>query len=251
MHNSRRQPLVAPTVAAVVLAGGSGTRLGADRNKGYLPLGGGTAVGLSLTTMAGLPGLRRLVLVVRAEDVELAEQTIETELPHSRVPVELVEGGQSRHASEERALRHLAPSIEDDDLDLVLIHDSARPLCSPMLVAELVRTAGEHGGAVPGLPADDLMRLDEGGHASSLPGRHVRVQTPQVFAAKPLLAAYECASQASFEGTDTSATVEHFSSVRIQHVPGEEQNFKITYPKDLYIANQLVLNQSQPGAQGG
>jgi 2-C-methyl-D-erythritol 4-phosphate cytidylyltransferase len=242
---SRDGSTLAPRVAAVVLAGGSGSRMGGGRNKGYLPLGGGTAVGLSLATMAGLPGLRRLVLVVRVDDIELAKRTVESELPNPAVPVELVQGGHSRHSSEERALRHLAPAIENDEVNLVLIHDSARPLCSRALVTELVRTAAGYGGAVPGLPADDIAALDSRGQLTTLSARHVRVQTPQVFAAGPLLSAYERAAEAGFEGTDTSASVERFSSVRIQYVPGEERNFKITYPKDLYLANQLVLNQAR------
>ena len=237
-------PIAQPTVAAVVLAGGSGVRVGGGRNKAYLPLGERTVVGLSLCTMAGARGLRRLILVVRTEDVELAERTIEAEVPHSSVSVELVRGGESRHASEDRALHHLAPAIDNGSLDLVLVHDAARPLCSPRLVAALVRAAGEHGGAVPGLPADDLVQVDGAGNAVPLIGRYIKVQTPQAFAAKQLLAAYRRASEVGFEGTDTSACIERFSSLRIQHVPGEEENFKITYPHDLYIANQFVLNRA-------
>ena len=101
-----------PATAAVVLAGGSGLRVGHDRNKAYLPLGERTAVGLSLSTMSAAPGVCRLVLVVRADDVDLAERTIEQELPRCPVPIELVVGGGSRHGSEERALRHLEPAIE-------------------------------------------------------------------------------------------------------------------------------------------
>jgi 2-C-methyl-D-erythritol 4-phosphate cytidylyltransferase len=193
--------------------------------------------------MAGIRGLRRLILIVRAEDAELAERTIEGEVPPWSVPVELVYGGESRHASEDRALHHLTPAIHNGDVDLVLIHDAARPLCSPMLVADLVRTAAEYGGAIPGLPADDLVQVDADGKFVSLLGHHVRVQTPQAFAAKQLLAAYRRASEIGFEGTDTSACIERFSSLQIRCVPGEQGNFKITYPHDLYTANQLVLNR--------
>lgn len=229
-----------PKVAAVVLAGGSGVRVGEGRNKAYLPLGGRTAVGLSLHTMATLVGLNRLVLVVRPDDVELAERTLGEEFPRPAVPVELVLGGGTRHCSEERALRHLEPAIRSGEVDLVLIHDAARPLCSPSLVAELARVAGRHGGAVPGLASNDLAQVDGDGNLIPLVGRHVRVQTPQVFAAEPLLEAYGRAAEVGFDGTDTAACLERFSSLNVYYVPGEEQNFKITYPHDLLIANQLV-----------
>ena len=231
-----------PTIAVVVLAGGSGLRIRHDRNKAYLPLGDRTAVGLSLQTMANAvgPGLRRLVLVVRDDDVDLAERTLDDELPRPPVPVELVVGGTSRHGSEEHALRRLEPAIRAGGLDLVLIHDAARPLCSPELVGELVRAAHAHGGAVPGLATDDLAAVDPSGALVPLAGTHVRIQTPQVFAAAPLLDAYHQAADAGFEGTDTSACVERFSPLTVMHVDGEEQNFKITYPHDLHVATEFV-----------
>jgi 2-C-methyl-D-erythritol 4-phosphate cytidylyltransferase len=71
-------------------------------------------VGLSLSAMSAAPGLRRLLLVVRADDVELAERTLEEEFPRPPVPVELVLGGGTRHGSEEQALRHLEPAIRGD-----------------------------------------------------------------------------------------------------------------------------------------
>jgi 2-C-methyl-D-erythritol 4-phosphate cytidylyltransferase len=228
------------SVAAVVLAGGSGLRIGQGRNKAYLPLAGQTAVGLSLRTMVGLPGLRRLLLVVRADDVDLAERTLDEELPHPPVPVELVLGGSTRHGSEDRALQHLAPAVATGEVDLVLIHDAARPLCSPNLVIQLLEAAAAHGGAVPGLVADDLARIDEDGNLTPLTGDHVRVQTPQAFVAAPLLEAYRRASEAGFDSTDTSACIERFSPMRVQHVAGEQQNFKITYPHDLYAAESFV-----------
>jgi 2-C-methyl-D-erythritol 4-phosphate cytidylyltransferase len=189
--------------------------------------------------MATAPGLRRLVLVVRAEDVDLARRTVDAE-PALPVAVELVVGGRSRHGSEERALRHLEPAVDAGEVDLVLVHDAARPLCSPALVSTLVRAAAEHGGAVPGLVADDLAAAGDDHTLVPLTGTHVRVQTPQVFAAAPLLAAYRRAAEERFEGTDTASCVERFSDLDVVHVPGEERNFKITYPHDLHIADAFV-----------
>jgi 2-C-methyl-D-erythritol 4-phosphate cytidylyltransferase len=240
-----------PAAAAVVLAGGSGVRVGQGRNKAYLPVGGRTVVTTSLRAMATAPGLRRLVLVVRADDVALAERTLAEELPDPPVPVELVLGGATRHGSEERALRHLEPAIRAGAVDLVLIHDAARPLCSPELVAALVRAAADHGGAVPGLPADDLAAVEADGTVVPLVGRHVRVQTPQAFAALPLLQAYQRAAGTGFDGTDTAACVERFSSLAVRSVPGERENFKITYPADVYLADRFLRGAVPTLQQGG
>jgi 2-C-methyl-D-erythritol 4-phosphate cytidylyltransferase len=234
-------------VAVVVLAGGSGLRVGGDRNKAYLPLAGRTAVGISLRTMAVATNPQRLVLVVRADDVELAERTLADEFPHPPVPVELVAGGASRHGSEERALRHLEAAIRAGELDLVLIHDAARPLCSPELVTTLVCAAATSGGAVPGVVADDLAAIADDGTLVPLAGRHVRIQTPQVFAAAALLEAYRQAAEVGFEGTDTAACLERFSSLKVTYVPGEEQNFKITYPHDVALADELVRRRDARG----
>ena len=241
-RSASRNGAADPTVAVVVLAGGSGLRVGHDRNKAYLPLGARTAVGMSLQTMATatMPGLRRLVLVVRSDDRELAERTLDEEFSRPPVPVELVVGGSTRHGSERQALLHLESDIRAGAVDLVLIHDAARPLCSPGLVGELVRVAAANGGAVPGLLADDLVAVDDDGMLMPLVGTHVRIQTPQVFAAAPLLEAYHRAAEAQFDGTDTSSCVERYSSLTVVSVAGEPQNFKITYPHDLHLANELV-----------
>jgi 2-C-methyl-D-erythritol 4-phosphate cytidylyltransferase len=71
----------------------------------------------------------------------------------------------------------------------------------------------------------------------------VRVQTPQVFAAAPLLEAYGRAAAAGFEGTDTASCVERFSALPVVHVAGEERNFKITYPHDLLVADAFVRDR--------
>jgi 2-C-methyl-D-erythritol 4-phosphate cytidylyltransferase len=241
----RFRPVVDPRVAAVVLAGGSGLRAGAGRNKVYLPLAGRTIVARSVATMSTLAGVRRLLLVIRPEDEGLAREILSGETPAPPVPVEFVAGGPTRHASEAHALRHLAGAIESGKLDLVLIHDAARPLGSARLAIEVVRAAARHGAALPGLAVEDLAQLGPDGSLGTLTNGYIRVQTPQVFAAAPLLAAFRAAEKAGFEGTDTSACIERFTSLRVQSVPGEPENFKITYPGDFYLAEQLLLNHNE------
>ena len=231
-------------VAAVVLAGGSGTRVGAAVNKVYLPLAGRSVISRSLATFAEVPGIDVLVLVVRPADRERAEAILAGEV--DRPGVELVHGGASRQESELRALRHLAARIEAAAVDVVLIHDGARPLVSPALAAEVIAAARAHGGAVPGLHRRDLARVTPDGR--HLAGRAeaglFAVQTPQGFRAGPLLAAYEEAAREGFTGTDTASCVERFADLRVRAVPGEPSNIKITYPHDLVIAERVLAGQS-------
>lgn len=226
---------------AVVLAGGRGTRVGADGNKAYLPLAGRRMVSWTLESLSDVPEVERIVLVTRAEDTARARDTLRRELPG--LAVEIVEGGRSRHESELKALRYLADDIREGTVRVVLIHDAARPLAGPGLMRAALQVAQEFGGAVPTLPSHDLIRVDDTvvspvDQDDSL----VRVQTPQAFRAKPLLHAYEAAQQAAFEGTDTSASVERFSDVDVRAFQGDERNLKVTYAHDLFLAERLLAD---------
>ncbi|MFI5609711.1 2-C-methyl-D-erythritol 4-phosphate cytidylyltransferase [Amycolatopsis sp. NPDC051903] len=224
------------TAAGVVLASGAGTRVGAALNKVYLPVAGRRVVAWSLAAFAAVAGLGVLVLVIRPEDEALAGEV----LAAHPGKIEVVTGGATRQASELNALRHLAPRIEAGTVDAVLIHDAARPLVTPALIADVLAQTREHGGAVPGLAADDVVSMAaDGSVAARLPGA-IRVQTPQGFRAQPLLAAYEQAAAEGFLGTDTASCMERFSGLPVRWVPGGVENMKITYPHDLAVAERLL-----------
>ena len=222
------------TAAAVVLASGAGTRVGAKLNKVYLPLAGRRVVAWSLDAFRQVPGIGVLVLVIRPQDADLAEEVL---AGHGNV--EVVPGGDTRQASELNALRHLAPRITGGRVDAVLLHDAARPLVHPELIGAVLARTREDGGAVPGLAADDVFGVDAGHLVAQVPGA-IRVQTPQGFRAGPLLEAYEEAEREGFVGTDTSSCMERFSSLPIRWVPGAPENLKITYPHDLVAAERLL-----------
>jgi 2-C-methyl-D-erythritol 4-phosphate cytidylyltransferase len=230
------------THAGIVLAAGSGTRVGNSRNKVYLPLAGRRIVTWSLEVFRKIPGIGRLVLVVRDDDRDLAAEVLDRELPG--VPVDLVTGGATRHESEYRALLHLASEIERGEIDVVLVHDAARPLAPLRTVEEVLATAIRAGSAIPALPCEDVVGVDEHGRMSHA-GRSgmVRVQTPQAFRSGPLLAAYRAAASDGFTGTDTASCVERYQGLPVQVVSGDPRNIKVTYADDLFTA-ELILTTS-------
>ena len=218
-------------VAAVVLAGGSGSRMGADRNKVLLELGGEPLLRHSVRTATTVADVQVVLVVVRPGD----EPDLSGDWP---VPVETAPGGATRHDSEWSALQHLRPRIESGAVDVVAIHDGARPLATIALWDADVDAAREHGGALPARPAVGLVRHD-GGELPDL----VTVQTPQAFRARPLLEAYAAAVRDGFTGTDTAACVAAYSvdpDLRLRAVAGEASNLKVTWADDLPLAERLL-----------
>src|SRR6266540_364379 len=225
--------------AGIVLAAGSGTRIGHSHSKVYLPLAGRPILVWSLELLWRVPGVDRLVLATRAEELELAAGVLERELPG--VPVELVSGGPSRHESEYRALAHLAADIRGGRVAAVLIHDAARPLASLAMTERVLAAALRRGAAVPGVPAENVLAVDPSGRVTADGAeRLVTIQTPQAFRARPLLEAHEAAARDGFTGTDTAACVERYSELEVAVVPGDPGNLKVTFPDDLLVAERLL-----------
>lgn len=230
-----------------MLAAGMGTRVGADGNKAYLPLAGASMVSWSVTAVADTPEIDRTVLVYRRGERGVAERMLAAEVAGH--DVELVEGGDTRHGSEFNVLRHLRADIESGAVDVVLVHDAARPLAGPDLMSAALHTARTFGGAIPGVPAGDVVRDDGGGHPAAVSGPLVRVQTPQAFRAAPLLAAYLAADAAGFDGTDTSACIRRFTDVAVHVFAGSAGNFKVTYPHDVEIAAHVLAARLTGGSR--
>jgi 2-C-methyl-D-erythritol 4-phosphate cytidylyltransferase len=220
-------------VASVVLAAGTGTRFGHTMNKVWLQLNGKHIISRSLANSVASFSNVRSILVINPDDEAFARDALAQDgMPAS---IEIVHGGASRHESEYKALQYLKADILAGNIDLVLIHDGARPLATPQVFAAIADGAHTHGGAIPTIALSDL-EMDTAREETV-----ARVQTPQGFRAAQLLEAYEKAAVSGFIGTDTAACMEQFfPEVKTVAVPGDVFNIKITYPQDLAIAELLV-----------
>ncbi len=224
-----------PPTAVVVVAAGAGTRVGAPVNKVLLPLLGRPVLAWALRTACSLPYVARVVVVVRPQDTDLVERLVREHLDEDQ-EVSVVTGGATRHDSEQRGLSVLREDVQRGRLDLVAVHDAARPLADAALFEAVVRAAHLHGAAVPVRPQAGVLARDGLGHVAGLAG----VQTPQVFRAGPLLAAYDRAAVEGFAGTDTAGCVAAYTDLVVHAVPAPATNLKITFPEDVELAARLL-----------
>lgn len=228
---------------AVILCAGQGSRMRAGRNKVFLPLGGRPLLVSTAEAFARTPSIDEILLVAHPAEVEHVREAVVAAYGVPRVS-DVIAGGVTRHQSEERALEALRPRIVSGAVGVMLIHDGARPLVTPEEIAALVAAARAEGGALLGTPVtmgETLARLAPDGTVVELlpTGNLWRAQTPQAFAARGLLAAYDAARTASFEGTDTAASYERLGHV-VTMVPGSPANLKVTTPEDLLRAEALL-----------
>lgn len=221
--------------AIVLLAAGSGSRFGHATNKVWLPLSGKTVICRTISNAHIAFPNARLLLVISPDDEAMAREILDKEIPN--IDIEFTYGGSTRHGSEYQALMHLKNDIQSGDIDVVLIHDGARPLATPDLYKKIAEVAVEKGGAIPTTTINPV-EIDFS-HDTQI----VRVQTPQGFRAKELLTAYEKAEVDGFVGTDTGACVEtYFPEIKAIAVEAEVNNLKITFAHDLQLAEALLTS---------
>ncbi len=225
-------------VAAILLAGGSSTRMEHSENKVYLQVGGRPLLSWSLDRFESSRLVDDIVLVIRAGDAPQAKAL----KPGTTKLRAVVEGGPTRHASEHAGLNAIAGAIESGEIGLVLIHDAARPFVGSDLLDRIVDTAQRVGGAVPSLPLETPVFRSLGPQRlEQVEVDHLRrVQTPQAFWARELLAAYRAAAVDDFAGVDTAESVQRYSNLAIAAVEGDPRNIKVTFVEDLFAAEDLA-----------
>jgi len=221
---------------AILVAAGRGERMGADRPKAFLELGGQPLLLRAALAFEDAPSVQHVVAVVPEAHVAPARDMLR---PLGKL-LAVVPGGPRRQDS---VLEGLKP-VPEGFSGVVLVHDAARPLVDVSLIEAVTLAADEEGAAVPVLAlVDTVKRVRDGSVVETLDREELgAAQTPQGFRLDLLVSAYEAAFRDQLTITDEAMAVERLGS-RVRAVAGSPRNRKITTPEDLAWAESLV-----PGA---
>ena len=227
--------------AVIIVAGGSGVRMGAALPKQFLPLKGRPILMHTIERFAeALPGCRIILVLPRSRTAYW--QTLCEDHGFS-VQHLVCEGGETRFDSVHNGLKLVG------DADLVAIHDGVRPLVSAGLIRRAVADAEEFGAVVPVVtPTDSLREVGREGSCIVDRSRYRIVQTPQVFDAGLLKAALQSVLTEHAALTDDCSAVERLGKA-VYLTDGDEENIKITTPLDLIVAEAILRRREEREAE--
>ncbi|HVU54180.1 MAG TPA: 2-C-methyl-D-erythritol 4-phosphate cytidylyltransferase [Puia sp.] len=226
---------------AVIVAGGSGQRMGTQVPKQFLLLHGKPVLWYTLKVFLDAYEDMEIILVAPEEHLETARTVVNATGASPRIRV--VAGGTTRFQSVHNGLRIVGSSTgvkgESDKEDaIVFVHDGVRCLLSVGLVHSCYEQAVRLGSAIPVMDPKDSVRVVTGEESVSVDRSRVKlVQTPQTFLSSVLLSAYAQPYQESF--TDEASVVEAHGG-KVSLIDGETNNIKITTPVDLVIAEHIL-----------
>lgn len=213
-----------PTVAAVIVAGGSSQRMGFD--KLFYPVAGVEVLRLAVASMDINPSITSLV-VVAGQNLPKIEALFAAYPPAK--PIRIVRGGDTRTASVQAGV------FAANDADFVAIHDGARPFVPQQVINTTVQAAFECGAAAPALPVKDTVKQERDGWVQkTVPRAALRaVQTPQVFRRRDFLAALAAIVPEEYPTFTDDCLVMECAGYPVRLVEGSEKNYKITTIQDL------------------
>ncbi|MBT8194979.1 MAG: 2-C-methyl-D-erythritol 4-phosphate cytidylyltransferase [Bacteroidia bacterium] len=220
---------------AIIVAAGSGSRMNAKLPKQFMPL---AKLPMLFHTIHSFTKItHHILLVLQEKDFQYWHKICNDY--KVKIPVTLVPGGNTRHESVKNAVQNLP-----DDC-MVAIHDGARPLVTPTLIAQLFLLAEQKGNAVPVVPLKDSIRkLSKEGNTSENRNQYVAVQTPQCFKTTELKQAFQSAKHNDY--TDEASLYDDLNKAVFLN-EGSHTNIKVTNPEDMVIAEVLfmALNKAQ------
>lgn len=215
---------------AVIVAGGSGSRMNNTTPKQFLLLQGKPVLYYTIHSFLQAYDDLQIILVLPEEHVAAGQEIIDAFFDYNRIQITI--GGRTRFHSVQNGLQ----LVQEEGI--VFVHDAVRCMVSIDLIQHCYDAAIENGSAIPVIDSKDSVRIitDDGNEA--LERNLIKlVQTPQTFHSKILLPAFNIDYKDKF--TDEATVVEAFG-LKVQLVEGEENNFKITRPVDLVMAEHLL-----------
>ncbi|MBN1479585.1 2-C-methyl-D-erythritol 4-phosphate cytidylyltransferase [candidate division KSB1 bacterium] len=224
-----------PIVAALVVAAGSGSRMGGSTLKQFIKIYDKPILQYTLEKFQAYPHIQHIYTILPEEFVGEYSLVIRNKWKITKF-VRAVAGGAERHLSVWAGLQAL-----DAEDKIVMIHDGVRPFVSQRILSESIRAAERYGAAVVGMrPKDTVKQIAKAQVKKTLDRTQiVLAQTPQTFRKEIILRANQFAFKNNSFSTDDAALVEQIGET-VTVVPGEWQNIKITSPEDLIIARAYI-----------
>jgi 2-C-methyl-D-erythritol 4-phosphate cytidylyltransferase len=228
------------TASAIIVAAGSGVRLGKNAPKAFVKIAGRTMLSYSLRVVASVETIRELVIAV--PDVFEGAARADVSALGLRIPVKITPGGTERQDSVRIAL-----GLTSAESDLVIVHDAARPIATAAMFEACLNAASRAGGAIAAIPvADTLKRVVDGAITETIArARLWQAQTPQAFRREVLIAAHQQALDERIVATDDADLVERIGA-RVEVVEGSTANIKITTASDLAIVEAIIAAGMSP-----
>lgn len=218
---------------AIIVAGGTGSRMKNNQPKQFMLLNG---LPILMHSIQQFYLCNAQIVVVLHTQLHTAWQNLCTQYQFT-IPHQITNGGQLRAESVHNGLQKLA-----NQNGIVAVHDAARPLAGTHLIELLYNQASIHGNAIPYLPITESLRQICGNNNKAVNRNDfVTVQTPQCFDLQTLLAAYNQATDYQF--TDEASLFENTTNIHL--VRGHESNIKITLPQDIDKAQTLSKHQNK------
>lgn len=233
-------------VVVVIVAGGSGIRMGGGTPKQYLPLCGVPLLAWPVTAFQREDIVDEIVLVVPAADLAYVAEEIVDRFDCDKAR-RIVKGGTSRQESTACGIAGLSTQA-NAERTVVIVHDGVRPFVRGEMIRETALAAAKSGAALIAVPVTDtIKRVDDDGRAvETVPRDSLRsAQTPQAFRLDLLRRALKCAEADGCAATDESMLVERLG-IPVVVVPGDGENIKITQPEDMDRANVIAQRRDAP-----
>jgi len=237
-------------LAALVVAGGVGSRMGLDRPKQFALLGGVPILVHTLRTLCSYaPGLDAIQLVMHPDWHSHTAHLLDTYLPGEGARIQLSRGGATRTESVENGLHALADRLNDRGDDtahcLVAIQDGVRPFLNHRLLADSYASAQQHGSGVCAVPVKSSLRLRTPGGSQAVDrSLYYAVQTPQTFRLDLIRKAYAQRNTAPTQPYTDDASVLEAHGTPVHLCAGDYDNLKITSPADIEVG-EMILKREQ------
>ncbi len=216
-------------VTAIIPAAGTGSRMGAQKNKLLLEVRGRAVIAHTLEAFESCPLVDEVILVANEQDI-FSYKAMISEEGFCKIK-DIVRGGETRAESVYKGLLQA-------DGDIVIIHDGARALVTPALIEKVVEESRQTGAAIAAVPVVDTLKRADGFFIAETPDRekYWQAQTPQVFGREILLSAMENCKETI---TDDASCVEA-AGVSVKLVEAAYENIKLTTPFDLLVAEAVL-----------